>query len=411
MELKKFKLSDIGEIVGGATPLTSDAENYNGDISWITPNDLSSNTSVYIEKGEKSITEKGLNSIGGRLLPIGTVLFSSRAPIGYVAIAKKELCTNQGFKSIVPNLDKVDAGYLYYLLKQSKDFIAKKGGGTTFAEVSRATMEKIELYFPSLEDQHIISNVLLSIDEKIEICEKINQELESTLKDIYDYWFVQFDFPNEEGKPYKSSGGEMVWNEKLKREIPNNWKVVSLLEIAEFTNGIACQNYPPIDECKLHVIKIKEMHEGYSNDTEYVNEQIPKNIIINNGDILFSWSASLEVMMWANGIGALNQHIFKVTSKNNYPKSFYYMQLQQYLNVFKKIANARKTTMGHITQDHLKQSRIVIPSDIAIVYEFDKLVSPLLDKIVNNTIQINALKELRDFLLPMLMNGQIKIKD
>ena len=150
-------------------------------------------------------------------------------------------------------------------------------------------------------------------------------------KQLYDYWFVQFDFPDENGKPYKSSDGEMVWNDKLKREIPKGWKCGSLLDIAEYTNGLACQKYRPIDENKLPVIKIKEMHDGFSSETEFVKFDISESVKVHNGDVLFSWSASLEVMLWANGDGGLNQHIFKVTSKNGYPRSYYYYQLVDYI--------------------------------------------------------------------------------
>lgn len=144
-------------------------------------------------------------------------------------------------------------------------------------------------------------------------------------KQLYDYWFVQFDFPNEEGKPYKSSGGEMVWNEKLKRNIPVGWHCGNLFEIAVFTNGLACQKFrPKDDEVPLPVIKIREMHDGISVDTEEVTSNIPESVKVYNGDVLFSWSASLEVMLWAYGLGGLNQHIFKVTSANDFPKSFYY---------------------------------------------------------------------------------------
>ena len=125
-------------------------------------------------------------------------------------------------------------------------------------------------------------------------------------------------------------------------------------------NGLPCQKYRPTGDEFLRVIKIKEMHEGFSAETELVTPDIPEKAIIENGDILFSWSASLEVMIWSGGKGALNQHIFKVTSEK-YPRSFYYFQLVNYLQHFKMIAENRKTTMGHITQDHLEQSRIALP--------------------------------------------------
>ena len=237
----------------------------------------------------------------------------------------------------------------------------------------------------------------------------INDNLEAMAKQLYDYWFVQFDFPNEEGKPYKSSDGAMVWNEKLKREIPKGWYCGTLLDIAEYTNGLACQKYRPTDDNKLPVIKIKEMHDGLSVDTEWVKADIPDDVKVFDGDVLFSWSASLEVMLWAYGNGGLNQHIFKVTSKNGYPRSFFFYQLVHYIGVFKQMAEARKTTMGHITQDHLRQSTIVLPPDVDIANKLEEKLCPIFDAIVKNSQEIMTLTKQRDELLPLLMNGQATV--
>jgi len=228
-------------------------------------------------------------------------------------------------------------------------------------------------------------------------------------KQLYDYWFVQFDYPNKDGKPYKSSGGKMVWNEKLKRDIPEEWSCGSLVDIATYTNGIACQKYRPLDKNKLPVIKIKEMHDSITPETEYVRNDIPESVKVYNGDVLFSWSASLEVILWANGNGGLNQHIFKVTSKNGYPKTFYYYQLIDYIGNFTKMAEARKTTMGHITQDHLLQSVIALPPSTDIANQLEDRLKPIFDNIVINNQEIISLTKQRDELLPLLMNGQVTV--
>lgn len=258
--------------------------------------------------------------------------------------------------------------------------------------------------------QNNIVAILQGLERKIAINRQINQNLEAMAKQFYDYWFVQFDFPNEEGKPYKSSGGKMVWNEKLKRNIPVGWHCGNLFEIAVFTNGLACQKFrPKDDEESLPVIKIREMHDGISDDTEEVTSNIPESVKVYNGDVLFSWSASLEVMLWAYGLGGLNQHIFKVTSANDFPKSFYYFQLLDYIDVFKKVAEARKTTMGHITQDHLQQSTIAIPDNKDIAVRFEELISPIFEQVVKLHEEISYLIKQRDELLPLLMNGQVSV--
>lgn len=181
------------------------------------------------------------------------------------------------------------------------------------------------------------------------------------------------------------------------------------MDIAIYTNGLACQKFRPTDENKLPVIKIKEMHDGISPDTEFVKSDIPEAVKVYDGDVLFSWSASLEVMLWAYGDGGLNQHIFKVTSKNNYPRSFYFYQLIDYIGNFKRMAEARKTTMGHITQDHLKQSTIALPPNADIANKLEERLLPVFDAIITNSQEIMNLTKQRDELLPLLMNSQVSV--
>ena len=302
--------------------------------------------------------------------------------------------------------------FLYAVLLQDSffDYVMQGAKGS---KMPRGDKEQILRYeMPTLScSEESIGTFFLNLDQKIRLNEQINQNLEAMAKQFYDYWFVQFDFPNEEGKPYKSSGGKMVWNEKLKRNIPVGWHCGNLFEIAVFTNGLACQKFrPKDDEVPLPVIKIREMHDGISVDTEEVTSNIPESVKVYNGDVLFSWSASLEVMLWAYGLGGLNQHIFKVTSANDFPKSFYYFQLLDYVDVFKKMAEARKTTMGHITQDHLQQSTIAIPDNKDIADKFEELISPIFRQIVKLQEEISNLIKQRDELLPLLMNGQITIE-
>lgn len=177
-EWKECVIADIGTVIGGATPSTKNMANYeNGTIAWITPKDLSTFKGRYIKNGERNITEVGLKSCSAQLMPANAVLFSSRAPIGYVAIAKNELCTNQGFKSVVPN-ENTDPLFLYYLLKYNKQTIENMGSGTTFKEVSGNTMKNIAVKVPiDIVEQKRISRVLGSLDDKIEENERINNNL------------------------------------------------------------------------------------------------------------------------------------------------------------------------------------------------------------------------------------------
>lgn len=281
---------------------------------------------------------------------------------------------------------------------------------TLRASFNEAMFSYLEIMLPDFDTQKKIGDFLYSLEKKNQINNQINQELEAMAKTLYDYWFVQFDFPDQNGKPYKSSGGKMVYHPELKREIPEGWGVDSLWNIANFYNGLAMQKYRPDTNGGdyLPVIKIREMMNGFSKDTEKARLDIPTEAVVERGDILFSWSATLEVIIWGKEKGALNQHIFKVTS-DTYPKSFIYFELKSYLKVFKAIAELRKTTMGHITQDHLKQAKIVVPP-IELISKLDDKLQPIMLKqqILEN--QNQELIQLRDWLLPMLMNGQVKVE-
>ena len=309
---------------------------------------------------------------------------------------------------IIEGNDETNTDFLYYKLNSIS--FAPYITGSAQPKLNKENLLNIELYIPSREHQDKIAKVLTLLDQKIQINNQINQELEAMAKTLYDYWFVQFDFPDQNGKSYKSSGGKMVYHPELKREIPEEWGVDSLWNIANFYNGLAMQKYRPDtnEDDYLPVIKIREMMNGFTKDTEKARLDIPTEAVVERGDILFSWSATLEVIIWGKERGALNQHIFKVTSET-YPKSFIYFELKSYLKVFKAIAELRKTTMGHITQDHLKQAKIVVPP-IELISKLDAKLQPIMSQqqILEN--QNQELTQLRDWLLPMLMNGQVKVE-
>lgn len=299
----------------------------------------------------------------------------------------------------------------FYLNRpESRTWIRLHAVGSNMPNINTDILSELPLELPELDTQRQVGNLLRCIDNTIANNKKLMMELESTARLIYDYWFTQFDFPDENGRPYRSSGGKMVWSNELKCEIPNGWKVVNLYGIADYINGLACQNHRPKGADKgLPVIKIREMHDGITEGTERVSSQIPARNIVEDGDMLFAWSASLEVQYWNGGTAGLNQHIFKVIPKVGIPSEYVYQQLAQYLVIFKRMAEVRKTTMGHITSDHLDQSRIVLPPQ-DVLQMFDDATRDVRKSIVQLGQQIRELILLRDWLLPMLMNGQITIE-
>lgn len=400
MERKEVTLGEIGTIVGGATPSTKNTSFYDGNIPWLTPKDLSVNSNKYIFRGERNITEAGFKSCSCKMLPKGSVLFSSRAPIGYVAIAANDMCTNQGFKSVIPN-EETDSEFLYYLLKYNKDNIASQGSGTTFAEVSGKTMKDIEVVVPKeKEDQRRIASILSSLDRKIELNNKINADLEEMAQAIFKNWFVDFE-PFKDGKFVDSELGK----------IPEGWKVGRLTEIASYMNGLAMQKFPPENnEDSLPVLKIKELGQGFcGTDSDRCSCNIKDECKIHNGDVIFSWSGTLLVDVWCGGDCGLNQHLFKVTSKY-YPKWFYYYWTKHHLQEFIHIAKDKAVTMGHIKRGHLEEALVAIPDNDSMERAHE-LFEPILSKMISLRLENSRLSLLRDTLLPRLMSGELEVPE
>lgn len=392
-EFSTFKLGEVADVIAG------------GD----KPKAFSSNKSGLHHIPVFANAEKNCGLLGytdsPRIVESAVTVAARGSNVGFVAVRKEPFFPVVRLLALIPNRERLDVDYLFYNLKQNR----QNGTGSGQPQITIPDISSRTISLPSLFTQQKIANVLSSLDAKIELNNRINAELEAMAKTLYDYWFVQFDFPDANGKPYKTSGGKMVYNLTLKREIPEGWSDASLVDIATFTNGIACQKYYPTgDEPTYKVIKIREFSSGFDDSSESVHQCVPENVVIHDGDILFSWSATLDVKLWTGGTGALNQHIFKLTS-DSYPKTFYYFEVLKYLEYFKMVAELRKTTMGHITKDHLVASRISLPPK-ALIQAMDAKLSPILSKIISNSQQSTQLAKLRDWLLPMLMNGQVTVK-
>ncbi|MBL8005282.1 MAG: restriction endonuclease subunit S [Candidatus Kapabacteria bacterium] len=258
----------------------------------------------------------------------------------------------------------------------------------------------MELPVPSIEKQREIVAEYNAIQRRIELNDQLIQKLEDTAQTIYKRWFVEFEFPNENGLPYKSNGGEMVWNEELSKEIPKGWEVKSLGEIADFLNGLAMQKYPIENENEcLQIIKIRELSQGFFDvNSNKGSSKIPLEYIVTNGDVIFSWSGTLKVKIWCGGTGALNQHLFKVYS-NIYSKWFYYLWTKFYLDVFIRIAEGKATSLGHINREHLNEAKVLCPNSLKTM---NSLMDPLIEHIIEIKLQNQKLTELKNLLLSKL---------
>ncbi|MEL4028534.1 restriction endonuclease subunit S [Caldifermentibacillus hisashii] len=303
----------------------------------------------------------------------------------------------------------LDNKFMYYYLSQDGFFsyVTATAKGTKMPRGDKTAIMNYKINLPTIQEQENIVRILTSLDEKIEINNQINKKLEEMAQTIFKHWFVDFEFPNENGEPYKSSGGEMVESEL--GMIPKGWRVESLDKVADYLNGLAMQKYRPSENEKgIPVLKIKELRQGKTDEnSDICTENIDNQYIVRDGDIIFSWSGTLLVDVWCGGKCGLNQHLFKVTSKK-FEKWFYYHWTRFYLEKFMRIAESKATTMGHIKRKDLSDSKVLIPTEI--VYEkINSIMEPLLEKQINTKIQSTRLVKIRDSLLPKLMSGEIRV--
>ena len=388
MEWKEVTLGEIGTIVGGATPSTKNTSFYDGNIPWLTPKDLSVNSNKYIFRGERNITEAGFKSCSCKMLPKGSVLFSSRAPIGYVAIAANDMCTNQGFKSVIPN-EETDSEFLYYLLKYNKDNIASQGSGTTFAEVSGKTMKDIEVVVPKeKEDQHRIASILSSLDRKIELNNKINADLEEMAQAIFKNWFVDFE-PFKDGKFVDSELGM----------IPEGWKVGNLGDFCNVFTGK--KNTNQAIEKGLYPFFSCAPEPLASNDAIFNGKAI---IIAGNGSYTGRTS-------FYNGGFDLYQRTYACTIREQDKENlmiFFYHMMKQFFEPT-KMGGTRGSSIPYIVMGDITQQKFPYSKDWLI--RFSNIANSMMDRKLRIDKENSRLSLLRDTLLPRLMSGELEVPE
>lgn len=314
---KTCTIGDLGRVVGGATPSTKKAENYDGGtIAWITPKDLAGFSGRFISRGERNITEQGLKSCSTQLMPAHTVLFSSRAPIGYIAIAEQEVCTNQGFKSVVPD-EKTDYMFLYYLLKYNKEKIENLGSGTTFKEVSGSTMRGIEVRVPeTIEEQQRIASVLSALDDKIEKNTEVNENLEQQAQAYFQELFI------DNADPAWTLGTVSDLGAVVGGSTPSKAKPEYYTE-----DGIAW-----ITPKDLSINKAKFVSHG-ENDITKLGLKNSSASIMPEGTVLFSSRAPIGYIAIASGEVTTNQGFKSVVPKPEIGTAYVYYFLKHNLPI------------------------------------------------------------------------------
>ena len=381
METTTYKISDIGEVVGGGTPSTANSDFWGGDIPWISPKDLTGYKSVYISHGESFLTKTGLKS-GTKLLPKGTVLFSSRAPIGYVAIASNPICTNQGFKSIICNKEIINPLFLYYYIKGNLDYIKLFGTGATFPEISGAAMRKIKVQIPTLPTQQKIASILSSYDRLIENNTRRIRLLEQMAENLYKEWFVRFRFPEHEKV-------EMV------NGLPKGWKINSLKEICEFKRG---RNITSAEMCDgvIQVISAGITPSGYHNKANVHGVSVTMSSSgANAGYISIHYDD-----IWAADCSYISE---KET------EDIYYVY--ELLNNIRQVINNFQigAAQPHVYPKDINRIKTCVPPK-ELRIKANANLSKIHKEIHKLYKQNQLLTRQRDLLLPRLMSGKLEVK-
>lgn len=294
----------------------------------------------------------------------------------------------------------VNIHYLFYALQLCLQQFKTLSQGTSTKFLTTKILNDFCISVPSSKSQETIVKIIKSLDDKIEVNRRINENLEQQAQALFKSWFVDFE-------PFKD--GEFVESEL--GMIPKGWQVTTLTSIANYLNGLAMQKFRPVGEDKgIPVLKIKELGQGTcDSSSDRCSSQIDEQYKVNDGDIIFSWSGTLLVDSWCGGVCGLNQHLFKVTSKE-FPKWFYYMWTKEHLNNFIHIAKDKAVTMGHIKRGHLEEAKVLVPPQ-DVFGDMTKTMQPIIEEIIGKKIENRKLAQLRDTLLPRLMSGELNVNE
>jgi len=335
----------------------------------------------------------------------------------------------------------VDPLFIAYLLRSNeyRSWIVGSATGTTVKHTSPKRISAYTCRIPPLDVQRAIGSVLVAFDEKVELNRQTNETLESMAQALFKSWFVDFDpvidntlaAGNDIPEPFKARAAarqalgdaRKPLPEAIRREfpdtfefrdemgwVPQGWKIFSLDSIAEYRNGLALQKFRPADDSEyLPVLKIAQLRVDEPTHAEKASVDIPEDYIVRDGDVVFSWSGSLILRIWCGGRAALNQHLFRVTSKQ-FPKWFYFGWTEAHLGEFKKAAADKAVTMGHIKRSHLKEAKCVIPTNQLMQYGTGYF-APIIDRQIATRLESRALGSLRDTLLPKLLSGELTLPD
>lgn len=386
--MQEYKLSEISTIENGGTPSTEVEKYWNGDIPWITPFDLSKTHSKWIKCGERNITKEGVNNSNAKIVPPRSIMISTRAPIGYIVMNEFAAATNQGMKSVIPKNEIVDTEYLYYLLRTKVKEMNLKAGGTTFKEISTSVFKGLKITLPSIEEQKIIGNKLSKIDDKIETNNSLIGSLEEYSQLLFYKWFVDFNFPDENGNPYKDNGGKLV--EVKEKMIPIGWHLsnVGKLSLNFDSKRIPVSDYERINR------KGKYPYYGATKIMDYIDDFIFDGtycLIAEDGSVMDE--NFRPIMQYVSGKFWVNNHTH-VLQGNKVSTEYLYLSLSR-TNVMSAITGA---IQKKINQQNLNKLPIIQPSE-EVSDKFDLIIKPIFSRIEALKKENCLLIEIRDLLI------------
>ena len=316
---------------------------------------------------------------------VDDVVLTTEAPLGEVALIKnKNVALAQRIITLRGKKEYIFNPFLKYYFQNDtgQHELQSRASGTTVSGIKASVLKKMPINIPGVEAQKAIAAVLISLDDKIDLLSRQIKTLETMAYTLFRQWFLE--------------------------DAGDSWTERPLSKTARFLNGLACQKYPPENDLeKLPVLKIRELSSGISEASDWATNQVKPDYIIEAGDVIFAWSASLMVKVWDGERCVLNQHLFKVTS-DEFPKWFYLLWCKHHLAEFISISSSHATTMGHIKRGDLDAAIVLVPT-AGELKEMSKQMEPLLDKQIANAKQIDSLEKLRDNLLPKLMSGEVRV--
>jgi type I restriction enzyme S subunit len=387
---------------------------YGGRYPFIQTGDIKASGGK-ITTFSQTYSEAGLEQ--SRLWDAGTLCITIAANIAETGMLTFPACFPDSVVGFIADPALVDVRYVEYTFRHLRSRIQSDATGSVQDNINLEYLRKHEIPVFPLEEQKAIAHILGTLDDKIELNRKTNATLEAMAKALFKSWFVDFDpvRAKAEGRPtgLPAEISDLFpdsFEDSELGEIPSGWEVKALDDVAHFLNGLALQKFPPQEgDSTLPVIKIAQLKKGDTLGADRCSTAVPDEYVIRDGDVLFSWSGSLAVDIWCGGEGALNQHLFKVTSKA-YQKWFVYHWVKRHLPEFQEIAQGKATTMGHIQRRHLSEAKALVPAT-SLLTAMDLTFTPLLDRAYGLRRQSRELSLIRDALLPKLISGEIRIPD